>query len=107
MEHAISICINLSNNFLILFNVQPQEIQDAESLLEWLNEATKNQYHYNRRIKKNDILKYGPPSLRKSERLNKAIDVLIHNGSIYYSLDRRTTYVVLCFQMGIDRPLSI
>ncbi len=107
MEYAINICDNLSKNFLIFFNLQPQEIQDAESLLEWLNEATKNQYYYNRRIKKNDILKYGPASLRKSERLNKALDVLKHNGSIYYSLDRRTTYVVLCFQMGIDRPLSI
>ncbi|HMU87053.1 MAG TPA: YfjI family protein [Agitococcus sp.] len=96
MEYAINCCDNLSKNFLVFFNVQPQEIQDAEKLLEWLNDTIKYQFHKSRSIKKNDILKYGPSFLRKSERLNKALEVLLHNGSIYFFQDmRRTTYVGL------------
>lgn len=93
MEYAISICDNLSNNFRILFNVQPQEIQDAEILLEWLKDATKHQDYNNRSIKKN-ILKFGPASLRKSEILNRALDVLYHDGWIYFFKGYKNTHYV-------------
>lgn len=93
MEHAIYICKNLSNNFLVFFDMQPQEIQDAKILLEWLNESIRHQYYNHRSIMKNDILKYGPSSLRKSERLDKALNVLSHEGSIYLFKEKRTTYV--------------
>lgn len=93
MEYAISICNKLSNNFITFFDLQPQEIQDAEILLKWLWDYTKYQFHKN--IKKNDILKLGPSCVRKSDRLDKALDVLFHDGSIYSFKEKRTTYVGL------------
>lgn len=104
MEYAIIICHSLSNNFINLFNLQSQEMKDAINLKSWLNEQ-KKYIAIGGHIKKNDILQKGPSELRKSTRLDKALDVLVSEGLIGYFQIGRTKYINLYPQLSQLQPV--
>lgn len=106
MEYAIIICQSLSNNFVNLFNLQSQEMKDAINLNSWLNEQ-KKYIRIGEHIKKNDILQKGPSELRKSTRLDKALDILVSEGLIDYCQVGRTKCINLYPQFSELKPVYL
>lgn len=97
MEQSISICQDSSNNFLSVFDSPAQDIQDAQTLFEWIHE-NKNK-HPRGEIRKNYILQYCPNKFRGKDigkvRLERALDVLSHDKRIDIFKVRGTTYVCI------------
>ena len=83
MHTALNIAAWYFDSFIRLMEVEPQEISDAQSLESWLGSGKARSY--NGFYYKNDILQYGSNSLRKRDRLNRAIDVLRGQNKIVIS----------------------
>lgn len=69
----------------------PVEFRDAELLEKWL--VKKYNWNYKEWIKKNDILKIGPNTLRSKAKLDAAINTLYHQQKILIWKQNKTTYI--------------
>lgn len=90
---AASICDNCSWYFLQKFNAQPQEEMDANTLISWLYNISDPIFFYGRYIAKNIVRQKGPNPLRNTDRLNKAIHVLVSRGNVGVVSNGRTKYI--------------
>lgn len=92
---AKNICHACSQFFVQKFDVQEQEEVDADILLDWLYNFLDPVFIYGRYINKNFVRQRGPNKLRDTDRLNKAINVLIRRGDISLVINERTKYIDL------------
>jgi len=69
----------------------PIEELDAKELERWLQRHVQETGNYF--IRKNDIRKFGPNSLRSKERLDAALDFLEFTDKIRFSFERKVKYV--------------
>lgn len=90
LDAAISICMYCSDNFSRLFNALPQPVQDAETLLAWLERFSLRGIRY---MKKNRIMQYGPGCVRKKSRSDAALDWLVISRRVDLGRHEKTSYV--------------
>ncbi|WP_189666485.1 YfjI family protein [Pseudomonas amygdali] len=78
VEFACKICFWHVDQFLVMFGEKGQDEADAQRLYKWLMQ--RYQEHDTTVHVKNNILQYGPAALRRAERLNAALEILIRKG---------------------------
>lgn len=74
LRSAIDLVSYYSFDFLNNFCPPPMEVILGEKLAVWLSSYRDRGFRY---IKKNKILQYGPPALRKSKNLNDALNNIL------------------------------
>ncbi|NSM24235.1 DUF3987 domain-containing protein [Shewanella sp. ZOR0012] len=79
LKTAIDLVSYYSFQFLSNFCPPPMEVILGQKLALWLSSYYDRGIRY---IKKNKILQYGPPMLRKSKNLNDALNNVISNGLV-------------------------
>jgi hypothetical protein len=85
LEFSIDFCLWCSDEFFRLF-IPPREIDvDVSQLREWFD--TKFDVGY-RKIRRNEIMQFGPRRIRNKKRLDACLDEMISQG------------VISCFESG-------
>ncbi|WP_286963384.1 DUF3987 domain-containing protein, partial [Idiomarina sp. UBA3992] len=79
LNDAAKICFHFSDHYLKYFQVQPDYIQDAAALYEYL---LAQQQYGERYVAKTPLRKSGPYRLRNMVRLNRALEILANEGHI-------------------------
>lgn len=105
MLAAIQIANWYFHSFINLMsdNALPEQILDANLLWIWLG---KNYLQYpNGVFNKNQILKFGPNSLRSKSRLNRALDTLSSQGKVYVFKNGRTSYVQYLWHYNMNSSI--
>lgn len=92
LNDAIRVCFWYSDEFLRLFVPPPQEQVDALLLNEWLNRIRERGERF---VRKNHVLQYCPGSIRKKDRLGRALEVLEGYGFVSMLVDGRIGYLDL------------
>ena len=87
---AQRICDNCSQCFVQTFNAPLQEEEDANKLISRLDNINEPVFFYGRYIAKNFVRQR---VLRNTERLNKAINILVKRGTIVIVSDGKTKYI--------------
>ncbi len=87
---AQRICDNCSKCFVQTFNAPLQEEEDANKLISRLDNINEPVFFYGRYIAKNFVRQR---VLRNTERLNKAINILVKRGTIVIVSDGKTKYI--------------
>ena len=104
-NRAIEICRWFMTEFKRLFSIPqevPQEVADARDIENWLAYRLQANNHmildgipY---VKKNDILRSGPNSIRDKSRINAALHFMMCNNRIRIVKFNKTSYVELIIQ---------
>ncbi|PTQ86535.1 YfjI family protein [Agitococcus lubricus] len=90
---AKNICHACSEFFVQKFDVQAQEEVDADILLNWLYNICDPVFLHGRYVAKNFVRQRCKNQLRDTDRLNKAINVLVRRGDILVVIHERTKYI--------------
>lgn len=79
LNDAIVLCFWYSNEFINLFQPQPQEQKDYLSLQSWFNQKRAEGFRY---LRKNHVRKYCPHGLRDTGKLHLLTNAMQNNGEI-------------------------
>ncbi|HCL3287125.1 TPA: YfjI family protein [Pseudomonas aeruginosa] len=77
---AEKIVMGCSGVYKQLFSFSSQVVADAEALISWLREKCEGSVF--RKVRKNDILKFGPRELRRARRRSQALEYLMTKGLV-------------------------
>lgn len=94
LKAAESIVLECSKTFRDEFSFMPKIVNDAETLLNWMELKCSGTIIF-RWIEKNKILQTGPTRLRSVSRLNQALDCLVETGKVIVDNRSRPARVIL------------
>jgi hypothetical protein len=100
LNFAISYCLYCSDEYLRLFVPPPREVQDANELIGWLSNMRNSGRRY---VPKNHVRQFCLNKLRKSGRLDAALDVLRGRGEIAFMYIDKTVCLDLQAYLPADQ----